>query len=76
MRDHIEKVNPAGVIAVGYNAEICPWVIPPMRNGESGILTSDVNPITTILIMRRRKRIEKNMTEVLYKENVFAKEEI
>ena len=50
------NVIPAGVIAVGNIFEISAWVIPPIRYGEPGILTSEVNPITRIAVMRGRNR--------------------
>lgn len=56
MSDQIAKVIPAGVIAVGNIFEISAWVIPPIRYGEPGTLTSAVNPITSIAVMRGRNR--------------------
>ena len=52
--DHIAKVTPAGVIDVANMAEISACVIPPMRNGEPGTLTSEVNPIVMRAVRRRR----------------------
>jgi hypothetical protein len=54
MSDHIENVNPAGVIGVGYFADISAWVMPPIRYGEPGMLTSEVNQIVRSALMMRR----------------------
>jgi hypothetical protein len=58
MSDHIANVNPAGVTDVENIADISACVIPPMRYGESGILTRVVSPIVMSAVMRRRYRIE------------------
>ena len=54
MIDQIAKVIPAGVIADGNIFDISAWVIPPIRYGEPGILTSEVNPIVIRAIMSTR----------------------
>jgi hypothetical protein len=54
MIDHMEKVNPAGVIGVGYISDMSACVMPPMRYGESGILTSVVKPMTRREVIKRR----------------------
>jgi hypothetical protein len=54
MIDHMANVIPAGVTAVENIFEISAWLIPPMRYGEPGILTSEVNTIVTIATMRMR----------------------
>lgn len=51
---------PAGVIADGNIFDISAWVIPPMRYGESGILTSEVNPIVNNAIISGIYFIEEN----------------
>jgi hypothetical protein len=51
------------VIAVGNIFDISACVMPPIRNDEPGILTSDVKHITRILVIKRIKCIrEKNIT--------------
>jgi hypothetical protein len=57
IRDQIAKVTHAGVTEVANIAEISAWVMPPMRYGEPGILTSEVSPIVMRAVMRRRYRI-------------------
>ena len=52
--DHIEKVKPAGVTEVENILDISACVIPPMRYGEPGILTSVVKPMVRMDEMRRR----------------------
>jgi hypothetical protein len=47
-------VKPAGVIAEGNIFEISACVIPPIRKGESGMLTSEVKIIVRIEMMKRR----------------------
>lgn len=71
MIDHIAKVIPAGVIAVGNMFEISAWVIPPIRYGDPGILTTDVKAMTRRDVMRRRYAIYYN-SEVI---NSFGKSE-
>ena len=53
MSDHIANVNPAGVTEVANFEEISAWVYPQMRYGESGMLTSVVNPIVRSETIRR-----------------------
>jgi hypothetical protein len=57
IRDHIAKVTPVGVTEVANIAEMSACVMPPMRYGEPGILTSEVSPIVMRAAMRRRYRI-------------------
>ena len=58
MIDQMAKVTPAGVTEVENIFEISACVIPPIRKGEPGILTSEVNNIVTIETIRRRYFIE------------------
>ena len=47
-------MKPAGVIAEGNIFEISACVIPPIRKGESGMLTTEVKIIVRIETMRKR----------------------
>ena len=53
MRDQIENVTPAGVIALGKRFEISAWVIPFIKNGDPGILTRVENTITMSETIKR-----------------------
>ena len=55
--DHILNVIPAGVMDVLNIFDMSAWVLPPMRYGDPGTLTSDVSPIVMRAVMMRRKRI-------------------
>lgn len=52
--DQIEKVNPAGVIALGYIFEISAWLYQPRGYPKYGTLSQVVHPIVIRETINRR----------------------